>query len=212
MHYLIHLPSQMERYGPLIHSWTMRHEAKLSFIKRASRRGNFKNICFTVVKHHQLWLCYNSTCVPHLIYPPLEHSPKKTESLLRDERDHIQTQIAVINNFSADCTLTRPDWVKYHNSVYRHGSYVLMERHEITPVFGKVLDIVVILKTNDIFFTVELYSSNFFSCHYNAFVINSMCTTSFVHIKSLEDYHILMPRRSFDTTDVNTYISLPYIY
>ena len=151
MHYLIHLPSQMERYGPLIHSWTMRHEAKLSFIKRASRRGNFKNICFTVVKHHQLWLCYNSTCVPHLIYPPLEHSPKKTESLLRDERDHIQTQIAVTNNFSADCTLTRPDWVKYHNSVYRHGSYVLMERHEITPVFGKVLDIVVILKTNDIF-------------------------------------------------------------
>ena len=56
MHYLIHLPSQIERHGPLIHSWTMRHEAKLSFIKRASRRGNFKNICLSVAKYHQLWL------------------------------------------------------------------------------------------------------------------------------------------------------------
>ena len=42
MHYMVHYPSQIERHGPLVHSWTMRHEAKLSFIKRASRRGNFK--------------------------------------------------------------------------------------------------------------------------------------------------------------------------
>lgn len=28
-HYLVHYPSQMERLGPLIHSWNMRHESKL---------------------------------------------------------------------------------------------------------------------------------------------------------------------------------------
>ena len=82
MHYLIHLPSQIERHGPLIHSWTMRHEAKLSFIKRASRRGNFKNICLTVAKHHQLWHCYHTSCIPHLIYPTIECSPKVSESCL----------------------------------------------------------------------------------------------------------------------------------
>ena len=39
MHYLVHYPSQIERLGPLIQSWTMRYEAKLSYMKRSSRRG-----------------------------------------------------------------------------------------------------------------------------------------------------------------------------
>ena len=62
MHHMVHYPSQIERFGPLLHSWTMRHGAKLSFIKRSSQRGNFKNIVKTVIKHHQLWLCYQLTC------------------------------------------------------------------------------------------------------------------------------------------------------
>ena len=57
MHYMLHYPSQMVRYGPLIYTWTMRHEAKLSVIKRASRHGNFKNICLTIARHSQRALC-----------------------------------------------------------------------------------------------------------------------------------------------------------
>lgn len=49
-HYMVHYPSQMEQFGPLIHSWCMRYEAKLSFIKRASQQGSFKNVCLTVAK------------------------------------------------------------------------------------------------------------------------------------------------------------------
>ena len=45
MHYMVHNPSQILNYGPLICSWTMRHEAKLSVIKKAAKHGNFKNIC-----------------------------------------------------------------------------------------------------------------------------------------------------------------------
>lgn len=50
MHYMVHYPRQILSYGPLIYSWTMRHEAKLSVIKRASSHGNFKNICYTIAK------------------------------------------------------------------------------------------------------------------------------------------------------------------
>ena len=32
-HYMLHYPSQIERFGPLVHSWTMRQESKLSFVK-----------------------------------------------------------------------------------------------------------------------------------------------------------------------------------
>jgi hypothetical protein len=30
---MIHYASQMEKFGPLFHSWTMRQESKLSFVK-----------------------------------------------------------------------------------------------------------------------------------------------------------------------------------
>ena len=36
MHYMVHYPTQIERFEPLIHCWTMRHEAKLSFVKHSS--------------------------------------------------------------------------------------------------------------------------------------------------------------------------------
>ena len=32
-HYMLHYAPQIERFGPLIHSWTMRQESKLSFVK-----------------------------------------------------------------------------------------------------------------------------------------------------------------------------------
>ena len=46
-------PSQMIKFGPLIHAWTMGQEAKLSFIKRVSRAGNYKNVSKTVTQRHQ---------------------------------------------------------------------------------------------------------------------------------------------------------------
>ena len=58
MHLMIHFPQQILKYGPLIHTWTMRHEAKLRIIKRAARVSNFKNVCQTVAKRHQHLLCF----------------------------------------------------------------------------------------------------------------------------------------------------------
>ena len=213
MHYLIHLPSQIERHGPLIHSWTMRHEAKLSFIKRASRRGNFKNICLTVAKHHQLWLCYHMSCTPHLIYPTIECSPKANESHLGGEPPHVQSKIiATIPEITLDCVLKRPTWLKYHSNIYKHGSFVLIDRDEMTPTFGKVTDIIFVSQTNSVFFMVEIYKAECFSCHYNSFVVKSSCSTSLVNMVSLHDYHALMIHRSFDISDSSLYISLPSTY
>lgn len=53
---MVHYLSQLLLFGPLIHSWTMRLEAKLSVIKRAGRHGN---ICYTVAKQSVHLLCYH---------------------------------------------------------------------------------------------------------------------------------------------------------
>ena len=92
-HYMIHCPSQVEKHGPLIHCWTTRQGAKLSFIKRASRQGKFKNICKTVTRKHQLWLCYQLQCEDHLLYQQPETNNNLTLTLLSSERDHLQTEL-----------------------------------------------------------------------------------------------------------------------
>ena len=66
----------MLKFGPLVHSWTMRQEAKLSFFKRISRKSNYKNICKTVAKKHQLWQCYTMHKESHFLHPFPEISPK----------------------------------------------------------------------------------------------------------------------------------------
>lgn len=40
-HYMVHYPSQIEQFDPLIRSWTMRQESKLSFVKRAETLKTF---------------------------------------------------------------------------------------------------------------------------------------------------------------------------
>ena len=79
----------------------------------------------------------------------------------------------------------------------------------MTPTFGKVTDIIFVSQTNSVFFMVEIYKAECFSCHYNSFVVKSSYSTSLVNMVSLHDYHALMIHRSFDISDSSLYISLP---
>ena len=92
-HYMIHYPAQIERFGPLVHSWTMHQEAKLSFLKRASRCSNYKNVCKSVSRKHQFWLCYKIQSEKHLLMPSLEASPTQTSTLLENEADYVITEV-----------------------------------------------------------------------------------------------------------------------
>ena len=84
-HYMLHYPSQIERFGPLVHSWTMRQESKLSFVKRVSKRGNYKNVPQTVAKKHQLWQCYKMQVEKSYLHSTYECSSKKTQCQLQAE-------------------------------------------------------------------------------------------------------------------------------
>ena len=93
MHYMVHYPSQIVRYGPLIYSWTMRHEAKLSVIKRASRHGNFKNICRTIARHSQRALCYHLNCGEPFLRKGIDIASTFTECPLFNESEEIRRHI-----------------------------------------------------------------------------------------------------------------------
>ncbi|XP_048100473.1 uncharacterized protein LOC125295253 [Alosa alosa] len=64
LHYLIHYPRLIEKFGPLRHLWCMRFEGKHQYFKRLARNAfNFKNICLTLAKRHQLRQCWELTSV-----------------------------------------------------------------------------------------------------------------------------------------------------
>lgn len=66
MHYMLHYPAQIEKYGPLIHTWTMRNEAKLSFIKQASR--TIIN-CGCVISYSvRITCCTNPLCLVQRVF------------------------------------------------------------------------------------------------------------------------------------------------
>ncbi|KAH8035674.1 hypothetical protein HPB51_007918 [Rhipicephalus microplus] len=59
LHFLLHYPKYILKYGPPRRYWGMRFEAKHSYFKSiASKTKNFKNICLTLATRHQLLQAY----------------------------------------------------------------------------------------------------------------------------------------------------------
>ena len=57
-HFLVHLPSQILKFGPLIRSWCMRFEGKHAYFKELAKKiKNFKNIAFSLANKNQKIVC-----------------------------------------------------------------------------------------------------------------------------------------------------------
>ena len=122
-HYMVHYPSQIQRLGPLIQSWTMRQEAKLSFVNRVSRQSNYKNICKTVVKKHQFWMCNQLLKDQHVLTPSITSSPRVKSITLRNEDECIRTEfIRLIPSISPESEMKHAEWFKVQSSVLRKGA------------------------------------------------------------------------------------------
>ena len=141
-HYMVHYPSQISRLGPLIQSWNIRQEAKLSFVKRVSRRSNYKNVCLTVAKKHQFWLCHQML---YLLIPILDVSKKQFSCILSEEEDYLQAEfLRLMPDTSLDVIVSHPDKVTLQSSVLCKG---VLQYDLFKPVFGKVIDLAVIQST-----------------------------------------------------------------
>ena len=169
-HYMLHYPLQVEMLGPLVSCWTMRHESKLSFVKRVSRLSNHKNVCKTVAKKHQFWMCYLLLKDEHLLSPSVDFSPKTRSCAFVSEDPCVQAECQrIIPNLSIEVEIHHPDWVKVQSSVLREGVFVLLNFDTDTPVFGKICDLLNIDST--VIMYVQKYFGDVFISHYNSFLI-----------------------------------------
>ena len=209
-HYMIHYPSQMEKFGPLINSWTMRQESKLSFVKRVSRFSNYKNVPKTIARRHQFWLCYQMHYNPFMLTPQMETSPKHSSNTLSCEDDYTQCELKrIVPGLRDDSILYHPEWVNLQSSHFHKGLYILVKYDIMTPVFGKIIDLVTI--DNILIICVLEYYGHFFSSHYNAFAIKTKGVVSAIYVSSLADHRPFHARFNF-SSEKNLYITLPYYY
>ena len=66
------------RVGPLINCWCMRMESKNSYFKQAAQvGGNFKNVPYSIARHHQRLMCGNLQGGHFFSYEELECGPCK---------------------------------------------------------------------------------------------------------------------------------------
>ena len=133
-HFLHHYPEQISRIGPMMRSWTMRHEAKLLFFKRVARIGNFKNIAYSLANRHQRLLCWELSS-GGLLNTPLECSSMQRISELANEPLPVQLNLkSLFPSLDELVTISRPVWAKHNGIVVKQGAYVIIGSDGLHPI------------------------------------------------------------------------------
>lgn len=145
LHFMVHYPNQIIRHGPLVRSWTMRHEGKLNFFKQASRLSNFKNITLTMAKRHQLWLAYHLQTSSLFesevtLGPVIQHNCFCQEDTMLSQL--IQTSSLVAAQLSNETLITRLQWIKVNGIKYMaNNAFLVISVSEDEPTFGSLKEI-----------------------------------------------------------------------
>ena len=203
MHYMLHYPSQIVRYGPLIYAWTMRHEAKLSVIKRAARHGNFKNICHTIAKRSQHILCYHLNSGEPFLGKCVGTSNTFNECLLVNESEEIRCHIGSLDLVVH--SVQHLSWIKCDILHLKKFSYVYLGNGEMYPMFGKVIDILatVSMSSNSLHIIhIQKCETLYFDSHYNAYVIKVTSSSFFTDILSLPVHPVLHLHKAFTRSEL----------
>lgn len=209
MHFMLHYPEQIKAIGPMVRTWTIRHEAKLHFFKQAARLLNFKNVAYALANRHQRWMCY-AQASEKLVCSSFECGPPLRETgitLVKDENNDIQDSLLhIVPDLSLEAVVFHPKWVKKDGILYQcNNVYLITGSDGLDPIFSHLDDLLVIGGDMCVF-VVSLCNVNYYDSHYHAYVINVTShrfVTSILHDHNVYHGHKL--------ADGQTYISLKYL-
>ena len=122
--------------GPMVRTWTMRHEAKLSMFKLAAHLGNFKNIALTLAQRYQRWMCYQSAS-GELLRPNFECGPGDQQTLGDMAASVIECIRNAIPNINNDTFVFHPTWVKKDGIKYhKNNCYIITGSDGTDPIIA----------------------------------------------------------------------------
>ena len=206
MHFMVHFPQQIINYGPLVHCWTMRHEAKLRVIKRSARVSNFKNICQTVAKRHQHLLTYYI----HSSMLCTQIKIGRTKPIfMANIQESIRSLLLREYNITMETVLNTASFVTYNGITYKPNVFVLYSYDALEPIFCTISSILIYEKK--VILVLMEYYTEFYDSHHHAFHISDSKTS--VHLQSIENLlhpQIFHLRHTF-TGNNKLYLSYKYI-
>ena len=162
MHYMVHFPNQMMKYGPTRHHWCMRYEGKHGFFKRKKFR-NFRNLPYSMAKHHQLNMCYRQAGTrddrsSNFLYDGDRVGQGELVSL-KEAFPALYSQMCDLTNVQVD-EVYLCQYACIHGLEYKDGCAVIEKYDGFTPFFALLKKIIV--HNQDKYFVLE--STN---CMYN---------------------------------------------
>ncbi len=189
LHFLIHYPEQMLQVGPMIRTWTIRHEAKLNFFKQAASLSSFKNVTLSLANHHQRLACYEMAN-GNLLRPLFECGPVNAVSSLKNESLHVKQSIMdMFPGISEETQVSHPNWVKKDGVTYKtNNAYVVVKYDGLDPIFAYIDDLVIIAG-DKLLYNVRMCTTQYFDDHFHAYVID--VTSRKLIIQTIVDRNVL---------------------
>lgn len=175
-HNMTHYPRILSEVGPLVHTWSMRFEAKHRPSKiTANVSCSKKNLCYTLAVKNQLHMCYrlisangfetSKTELGHIKFTDIncyEHA----EYIPDNGIDYVQSV----------------KWVKIQNVTLKKSTVVLLKVDQL-PRFGRILDIIAF--KDDLIVIYEEFSTISFDEHLQAFQVQCFNKKVAVKIENL---------------------------
>ena len=127
--------------------------------------------------------------------------------MLVSESQDLQIKLSSIlpKSLQLNTIVKHPKSVRVQNTTYKNGMFVLIKSDRIDPLFGEIIEITIVEKV--IVFYVVLYKTAYFDTHFNSFVIYPIMLCGY---QRSPNYNSLLLHKSFDKTNPNLYVSLPY--
>jgi len=203
LHYLVHLPQQIRRFGPARNHWCMRMEAKNAFFKRKKLR-NTKNVPKSVSFDHQMWSCCmqrDNSGQPNSRFLRLPPSSVKGICYCADTYEHVNFVKQHFEVSAGDSLLSTPEATVF-GITYKLKDVVLLGCiGEMS--FAQIIDIIV---WNEQLLCIGLeLAVDFFDVHINCYVVS--LTTK---LCSFEPSKLLLPWPVYHTQSADKLFLLPF--
>ena len=199
-HYVIHLPTQILKFGPTVRAWAMRFEAKHQTFKKIPKiTKNFKNLPKTLSERHQsgvhadsIPLAYDDASDHPLFCGDFTVGRGSTFAQVLEDRDrvdvarYIERFYPTFGNLS-EAIIFQVGSVIIHGACYKAdlNTILLAETGHSLPVFASLMNIWVC--ETHVFFGLKLYETVEFASNLHAYEIKEEEMPSGLFIMEVKD-------------------------
>ena len=194
-HFMIHYPSQVEQFGPLVHVDTLRFEGKHNYFKEIYRTTkNRKNVCKTLASRHQMLQCLVSASGDLFDLQTVELLGTKVVSFSKLPPEIALSLRTLTENAQSLYSATS---VKYGGMKYAKGLCVALGIEGDLIQFGCIDNIFVI--ENIPYLHCSLLQTTDYSAHFHSFIVENGSSAHLCRVTNLVDKYPL-PKYTYGTT------------